>query len=389
MSALRRQLYFIWKRLSEKSSRRKFKSVFFRNDFERYAQCASRKSPARMRREMAALQQYWDCYPFQYYRFDFYRTDCALSVEDMKKYVPLYFLHHLYFPHSYKDYGILCEDKLLTYATLKAFELRQPNLLFCFDNQSFSDDVNSPLRGQEVDALLKQTTANTLFVKPRFGSEGKGIGVFNRQQGVFVNEKSEVLDHNYFMMRTPCQNIKGRDTSCRFIIQEGLAQHPELSAIYPYAINTFRAITECVNGVARVRYCVLRLGSGGRQVDNASAGGIFVRLNLDTGELYDTAQAFDQSTCDRHPDTGVVFKGLTLQTWAAAKAFTLCAARKFRDIRFLGWDVAVTPEGPALIEFNNKPDMAGIQDSYGGLRDELNINPKDWWYQTNYTLKNL
>jgi hypothetical protein len=64
-------------------------------------------------------------------------------------------------------------------------------------------------------------------------------------------------------------------------------------------------------------------------------------------------------------------------------------ARKFREIKHIGWDIAFTPEGPSVIEFNNKPDMAGIQDSYGGILRDFNVNPKDWWYQSNYTLKNL
>src|SRR4051812_793716 len=104
MRALRKLVYFIWKKLSEKSSRSKLKLVFFKHDLERFRNCTNVKPPALMKREMKVLQQYWGCFPFQYYRFDFYKRSCLLSTEEMKKYVPLYFLHHLYFPHSYKEY---------------------------------------------------------------------------------------------------------------------------------------------------------------------------------------------------------------------------------------------------------------------------------------------
>ena len=388
MRALRKLVYFIWKKLSEKSSRSKLKLIFFKHDLERFRNCTNVKPPALMKREMKVLQQYWGCFPFQYYRFDFYKRSCLLSTEEMKKYVPLYFLHHLYFPHSYKEYGVLCEDKLLTYALLKSYDVPQPKLLFCYDHNTFFDASNNSISAAEADALIESSKVSTLFVKPRFGSEGKGITIFNRKAGDFLNEENTTFNHHFFRNGILKKTITGRDQSGRFIVQEGLSQHEELSIIYPNAVNTYRIITECKNGDARILYCVIRLGSGGRQIDNASAGGIFVRVNLETGELYDTAQAFDQSTCTAHPDSGFVFKGTLMKTWQVVRPFTLAAARKFREIRFLGWDIAVTKNGPAVIEFNNKPDFAGIQDSYGGIRDDLNIHPKEWWYQTNYTIKN-
>jgi hypothetical protein len=351
--------------------------------------CVHRKPAAQMKRELNTLHRYWGCYPFQYYRFDFYKQDCPLTVEEMKKYVPLFFLHYLYFPLSYKDYGMLCEDKLLTYAMLKAYDVPQPRLLFCFDHNMFFDSNNNPISQTEADALINASPTNTLFVKPRFGSEGKGIAIFNKCNGAFADEHNTALDHSFFLNNAKNKSIPGRDTSGFYIVQESLSQHDELNRIYPQAINTYRAITECINGEARMLYCVVRMGSGGRQIDNASAGGIFVRIDLDTGELFDSAQAFDQSQCTTHPDTGFVFKGARMETWAETKAFTVNAALKFRDIRYLGWDIAVTKDGPSVIEFNNKPDMAGIQDSYGGIRDDLKINPKDWWYQSNFTIKNL
>jgi hypothetical protein len=33
--------------------------------------------------------------------------------------------------------------------------------------------------------------------------------------------------------------------------------------------------------------------------------------------------------------------------------------------------------------------MEMIQDFYGGIRDDLKIKPKDWWYRSNFTLKNI
>src|SRR6476469_10279996 len=137
MSTLRKQLYHYWKRLSERQARTKFTRNFFNKDIERFNTCTDKKPAQQVKQEMKALQQYWNCYPFQYYRHDLYRSDCPLTVEAMKKYVPLFFFNHLFFPLSYKDYDVLCEDKLLTAAMLKAYDVPQPKLLFCYDHHTF------------------------------------------------------------------------------------------------------------------------------------------------------------------------------------------------------------------------------------------------------------
>jgi hypothetical protein len=390
MSALRKRLYYIWKKLSEIKSRKKFRTVYYKNDIERFEKCTNKKPPARIKQEMKALQTYWGCYPFQYYRFDFYRADCPHTVADMRSYMPFFFFQSLYFPLSYKEYGVLCEDKLISQALLKAYGVPQPKMLFCFDHDTFYDSENNPISAAEADALIQASGANKLFVKPRFGIGGKGIAIFNKSDNnQFYDEQHKPLDHHFFQLQTSHAPANGQEKSNYYVVQEGLVQHEELHRIYPHAVNTFRIITECNGNEPRILYCVVRMGTGGRQIDNASAGGIFVRINLETGVLYEKAQAFDQSTCTRHPDSGYVFNGVKMEIWSEVKSFTLSVARKFREIKHIGWDIAFTPEGPSVIEFNNKPDMAGIQDSYGGILQDFNVNPKDWWYQSNYTLKSL
>jgi hypothetical protein len=317
MSAVRKRLYYFWKKLSEKQSRKKFETDNNRDDIARFKACTDKKPAARIAQEMKALQQYWGCYPYQYYRYDFFRKDCPLSLEEMKTYVPHFFIMSLYFPHSYKEYGVLCEDKLLTYATLKAYAVPQPGLLCCYDNNTASDNANNPISDASLQALIDGCTAEKLFIKPRFGLGGRGIDVFNKTGGGFVNENKAVLDAAFF---------KRELKEGFYIVQEGLVQHESLNHLYPHSVNTFRIMTECISGKVRVLYALVRMGSGGQQIDNASSGGLYI---------------------------------------------------------------AFTEDGPAVIELNNAPGIGIIQDCYGGIRDDLNINPKDWWYQSNYTIKNL
>jgi hypothetical protein len=204
--------------------------------------------------------------------------------------------------------------------------------------------------------------------------------VFNKEGHHYRNEENNLLDHSFFL-----NELKNE----KYIVQGGLVQHEAINRIYPHSVNTFRIVTECIRGEARVLYALVRMGSGGQQIDNASSGGLYIKIDPVTGVLGEYAFAFNRLTFKTHPDTGFVFKGAVIEEWGEAKTFALGVARKFREIKYMGWDIAFSKDGPAVIELNNAPGIGIVQDCYGGIRDDLNINPKDWWYKSNYTIKNL
>ena len=65
----------------------------------------------------------------------------------------------------------------------------------------------------------------------------------------------------------------------------------------------------------------------------------------------------DMALHDTHPDTGAALAGLALPDWAAAKALCVTAACAFPGVRTQSWDVALTPAGPVLLEFNFGGDL--------------------------------
>ena len=60
---------------------------------------------------------------------------------------------------------------------------------------------------------------------------------------------------------------------------------------------------------------------------------------------------------DRHPDTGLAFAGFQLPHWAAATALAVRAHAALPAIAVVGWDVALTPDGPVIVEGNFSPEM--------------------------------
>ena len=63
----------------------------------------------------------------------------------------------------------------------------------------------------------------------------------------------------------------------------------------------------------------------------------------------------------RHPDTGVAIEGFQLPHWEAVADLARRAHDVARGMPAVGWDVAITPDGPVLVEGNTTFDVDGLQ----------------------------
>jgi hypothetical protein len=378
MRNIQKWFYFLWKKASEKRMRFHY-SDYFKEAINRYEQCAEKKSVRQIKKEMNQLQKYWGCYPYQYYRYDMYRKDCPLTMSEMQKYVPLYFAFYLLYPKMYKKYGILCNDKALTAALLNSYRLGQPELLYLYEQNTFFDKNNGITTDKHIEEIISKLTCSKVFVKPCFGVGGQGIIVFHKKKdGIYMNDTQHILGSKYFF-----QNIDNQ----KYIIQAGVEQGDEINKIYPGSVNTFRIFTEYNSGDAKILLSMLRIGQGGKQVDNYSSGGITIKVDPQTGILDGFAYGFQRSHIYQHPDTGFQFAGYQLQCWPEIVSFVLKCAEKFREIRILGWDIAYSATGPVVVEINEGPSVEAIQDCYGGIHDILPIdNPKIWWKSDEFVL---
>lgn len=149
----------------------------------------------------------------------------------------------------------------------------------------------------------------------------------------------------------------------RVLLQERIEQREELSALYPGCINTVRLITAHKDGRVFPFHAALRLGANGSVVDNWSAGGLIIDLDLETGRLVE--RGFYKPglqppgaaiAATRHPDTGVVFEGYQIPDFAVARDLVCRFHRDLDGLLTIGWDVAFTPAGPVIIEGNTHWD---------------------------------
>ncbi|MBO7698065.1 MAG: hypothetical protein J6S38_03390, partial [Erysipelotrichaceae bacterium] len=140
-----------------------------------------------------------------------------------------------------------------------------------------------------------------------------------------------------------------------YLVEEVVKQHHDISKIYPYSVNTYRVLTIKTDDDVDVIYGIIRFGNNGSVVDNHHAGGMSTPFDVETGKILYPAVDLDLNLFEEHPMTHVKFVGYQLPFWPEAKQMVKEAALLIPEIRYNGWDVAVSEDGPLLIEGNYLP----------------------------------
>lgn len=55
---------------------------------------------------------------------------------------------------------------------------------------------------------------------------------------------------------------------------------------------------------------------------------------------------------DRHPDTGCTIPGFRLPYWEETLRLFCLAQKELKEAPTLGWDIAITDDGPLIVEAN-------------------------------------
>jgi hypothetical protein len=157
--------------------------------------------------------------------------------------------------------------------------------------------------------------------------------------------------------------LKDERTSRRMLLQRCVRNHRDLLPLTPGALCTVRVLTFRAPGEhAQVLLAAYRMAVGDSPADNFHFGGIITSVDLATGRLGSSLRRQGRVLVpvERHPDTGTVIAGHQLPYWCETLDLAARALDLARGIPVLGWDVAITDDGPVLIEGNmaSNPDIA-------------------------------
>lgn len=150
------------------------------------------------------------------------------------------------------------------------------------------------------------------------------------------------------------------------VLQRLVDNHPDIADLGPSALCTVRIVT-FVDPASRQPHAVWALFKVPGEtaiVDNFDAGGLAAPVDLPTGVVglaVRKGESLSHVDLDRLPGSGRPITGRTLPLWNELIALSLQAHAHFRQFPSVGWDVALSPAGPVLLEGNYNWDAAGTQ----------------------------
>lgn len=195
-----------------------------------------------------------------------------------------------------------------------------------------------------------------VFIKPLEGSKGKGAHVYS-----YVDYDAAVAY---------CKELMGAGPS--WMVEERIRQSTAMGQWNETSVNTIRIPTFLRDGKFTVIWTRMRMGKKGAIVDNAGSGGIVVNVDPQTGVI--TSDGIDESYnhFDKHPGSGIIFKGWQVPRWDELLVTVEKLHRTvFNKHIYIAWDFALTDDGWVVIEGNWGQLLGQQTASQVGVRREF------------------
>ena len=142
------------------------------------------------------------------------------------------------------------------------------------------------------------------------------------------------------------------------LIEEEIIQAKELDKLNPYAVNSFRIVTLVKDNKAYILANALRIN-----IDDAIAIGCqdaYMRLD-ESGKICSRVVDDVANVYEEHPIAKIKFNTVKVPFVKEAFDMALKAALEVPEVRYVGWDIAITEKGPVIMEGNEYPSYGLVQ----------------------------
>lgn len=264
---------------------------------------------------------------------------------------------------GYQDYRVfgfagLGNNERKTYLTMNK-NLALVRLMNSTDGRSVFNDKRQFFRKYDnyigrsyIDIADKGSTElksfclgkESVFVKAPCSFGGQGIGEINISEEMSYEALYGEL-------------VKNGQT----LVEEKINQHEKMSVLHPYSINTLRIATLKVKDEVHILCRIIRIGRDKSVIDNITSGGLYAPVD-ENGVI--SHPAFCDKTGEAftvHPTSRVFIIGYKIPYFDEAVELVKEIAEKENDVCYAGWDVAITPTGPIIVEGNEIPSYEIMQ----------------------------
>ena len=265
-------------------------------------------------------------------------------------------LKYIYPNNARRDFPV-ADNKMLTKELLSANGVIVPETYHCYS--SFYEMYNL-----EQDLL----SHHEFVIKPAQGSGGGGIVVITQKvEGGWKSAGGKFYTLNDLQKHIAdiIFGVYSFGLSDQAIIEARIEQHPDLNTLSSYGLTDIRIIL-CKNEPVMAMLRVPTAASDGKA--NLHQGALGVGIDLQTGQGVH-ATHFGESI-SVHPDSGVSVIGFTLPFWQETVEVSKKAA-KSAPLKYLGVDLALSKDGPLILEMNVRPGIEIQNANMMGMRSLL------------------
>lgn len=268
-----------------------------------------------------------------YYEFEFY----LLKRKERKTYLTSTINNKIIAKYNDKQYTKIFKNKILFNQTFKEYIHRD----FIDLQKSSFEEFQTFMKGKEK-----------IVGKEIDECGGKGIKIYEKK-----NYKEEEL---YQTLRKNKQ----------YLVEECINQHEKMNSLYSKSVNSLRIISFIRDdGEVEILNVVLRIGNGG-EVDNFSSGGMYTFAGLD-GKLLIPAIDEIGNIYEYHPISNTKISGFQIPDFEAVLKYVKTLAKVEPNVRYVGWDIAITKNGVDVIEGNEYSGVFQMKPSIGHKKEGL------------------
>ncbi|MEX0924258.1 MAG: sugar-transfer associated ATP-grasp domain-containing protein [Rhodovibrionaceae bacterium] len=296
--------------------------------------------------------------PPWYYMFELYRPENRSAAgEYLHRFETKANLYRIIKARVERESGAKLNNKLKFSRVCAKAGLPTPEILLYVKKGRF-ENLHGYLLARE-DTVLPQAD---LFLKPVRGKGGRGTHVVRYRGG----ERYEVRGGDVLGTAGLIDFLVELSREQGILVQRRLFNHPDMLDLCADALCCVRIMT-CRNesGGFEVTNAVLRMAQKMEStVDGLHRGGIAARVDVDSGALgLGTDLGFKPGVgwVERSPRNGVQIAGRMLPNWEATRDLVVRAHEAFPYKVTVGWDVAITPDGPVVVEGNGAPCVDILQ----------------------------
>jgi hypothetical protein len=308
--------------------------------------------------------------PLEYYQYRLYERD-RFSEDERRAFIGHVGRRRIVRALNDLRTAILADDKLVTYGYLSGLGYPIAPLYAAF-HRTRSHGTLPVLRDPgEVATFLRDRIPYPFFGKPLGRTNALGVASV---RGYDAATDSLALPGDRSMTVTAFAETLTQFLPQGYLFVGHLWPHPAVRDVCGERLCTVRVYVLVESDGPSILAAVWKIATGSNMADNfILKGNLLAAVDLATGSLTRIigGSGPDEVEYETHPESGGRLLGFRLPDWDAIQRMVKGVAGAFLRMPYQGWDVAITPEGPVLVEVNSASDFSLWQRAAGrGMMNE-------------------